>query len=183
MNVIRTELEGLVVIEPRVFEDQRGYFMESFLDYKFRDMVSDTLFVQENESKSDYGVIRGLHFQMPPFAQAKLVRVVSGKVWDVAVDIRKGSPTYGQHVGVELSSENKRQVFIPKGFAHGFSVLSETAILQYKCDSYYKPESEKAIAWNDPTLNIEWKIPIENIILSEKDKRNPSFKEISDILK
>lgn len=183
MNVIRTELEGLVVIEPRVFEDQRGYFMESFLDYKFRDMVSDTLFVQENESKSDYGVIRGLHFQMPPFAQAKLVRVVSGKVWDVAVDIRKGSPTYGQHVGVELSSENKRQVFIPKGFAHGFSVLSETAILQYKCDSYYKPESEKAIAWDDPVLNINWRIPAENIILSEKDKRNPSFKEVSDFLK
>ncbi len=183
MNVITTELEGLMIIEPRVFEDQRGYFMESFLDYKFRDMVSDTLFVQDNESKSDYGVIRGLHFQMSPFAQAKLVRVVSGKVWDVAVDIRRGSPTYGQHVGVELSSENKRQVFIPKGFAHGFSVLSDSAILQYKCDNYYKPESEKAIAWDDPVLNINWRIPAENIILSEKDKRNPSFEEVTDFLK
>lgn len=175
MNFITTDIEGLVIIEPKVFGDDRGYFMETFSEQLFREKVAHVEFVQDNESKSRYGVLRGLHFQLPPYEQAKLVRVVKGRAWDVAVDIRKGSATYGQYIGIELSEENKRQVFIPRGFAHGFSVLSDELIFQYKCDNYYHPESEGAIAWDDPTLNIDWKLPLTDIILSEKDKLNPSF--------
>lgn len=175
MNIITTDIEGLVIIEPKVFGDDRGYFMETFSEQLFREQVADVQFVQDNESKSKYGVLRGLHFQTPPHEQAKLVRVVRGKAWDVAVDIRKDSPTYGQYIGVELSEENKRQVYIPRGFAHGFSVLSEELIFQYKCDNYYHPESEGAIAWDDPLLNIDWKLPLGDIILSEKDKNNSPF--------
>ena len=176
MNIINTNLEDVIIIEPNVFGDERGYFMESFSEKWFRNNVYDTNFVQDNESRSRYGVLRGLHFQKPPFEQAKLVRVAMGKVWDIAVDIRDGSPTFGQYVGIELSAENKRQLFIPKGFAHGFSVLSQEVIFQYKCDQYYNPDAEDAIAWNDPTLAIDWKLPPEEIILSEKDKNNPFLK-------
>ena len=175
MNIITTDIEGLVIIEPKVFGDGRGYFMETFSEQLFRKQVADVQFVQDNESKSRYGVLRGLHFQLPPYEQAKLVRVVRGRAWDVAVDIRVSSPTYGQYIGVELSEENKRQVFIPRGFAHGFSVLSEELIFQYKCDNYYHPESEGAIAWDDPILDINWRLPLNDIILSEKDKNNPPF--------
>lgn len=178
MNVIQTTITGLLVIEPRVFADSRGYFFESFNLKEFREKVGDINFVQDNESKSSYGVLRGLHFQKDPFAQAKLVRVVKGRVLDVAVDIRKDSPTYGRHYSVELSDENHLQFFIPRGFAHGFSVLSEEVIFQYKCDNFYHPESEGAIAWNDPDLAIDWLIPEDKIILSEKDKRHPSFRSL-----
>lgn len=172
MKIIRTNIEGLLIIEPTIFEDSRGYFMESFSQKEFQKIVGKIDFVQENESKSKYGVVRGLHFQQGEYAQAKLVRVVIGSVLDVAVDIRVGSPTFGQHLAIELSEDNKRQLFIPRGFAHGFSVLSEEAIFQYKCDNYYNPQSEGAILWNDPQLNIDWKIPQENILLSDKDKTN-----------
>ena len=176
MTIIGTEIEGVVIIEPRVFGDARGYFFESF---NLRDFVEKTglnvNFVQDNESCSTYGVVRGLHFQCPPYAQAKLVRVVEGRVLDVAVDIRKDSTTYGRHVAVELSAENKRQFFLPKGFAHGFSVLSQTAVFQYKCDEYYHPESEGAIAWDDPTLAIDWGIAPSDVLLSEKDRHHISF--------
>lgn len=179
MEVIRTEIEGVVIIEPRIFRDERGYFYESFSAKEFAEKVSpDTVFVQDNQSCSSYGVVRGLHFQKPPHAQAKLVRVIEGRVLDVAVDIRKGSPTYGKHVAVELTGENHRQLFIPRGFAHGFAVLSPTALFQYKCDSFYAPQSEGAVIWNDPALGIEWWIPAEDIILSEKDKRHPLLKDI-----
>ena len=169
MNIIKTSIEGVVIIEPRLFKDERGYFFESFNQREFEEKVFKTTFVQDNESKSSYGVIRGLHYQKPPFAQSKLVRVVKGAVLDVAVDIRKGSPTFGQHVAVELTEENHRQFFIPRGFAHGFSVLSEEVIFQYKCDEFYHPEAEGAIAWNDTELGIDWKIPRDKVILSEKD--------------
>ena len=168
MNIITTEIEGLVIIEPEVFSDERGYFFESFSQREFEEKVCKTVFVQDNESKSIYGVLRGLHFQKPPFAQAKLVRVVSGKVLDVAVDIRKGSPTFGEHVSVELSGANKRQLFIPRGFAHGFAVLSNEAVFQYKCDNYYAPDYEDGILWNDPVLEIDWKIPMKDVILSKR---------------
>lgn len=170
MEIIKTGIEGIVIIAPRVFTDARGYFFESFSDKEFTEKVCPTTFVQDNESKSGYGVLRGLHFQRPPFAQSKLVRVVSGAVLDVAVDIRKGSPTFGRHVAVELTAENKRQLFIPCGFAHGFSVLSEEVVFQYKCDNLYAPKHEGAIAWNDPALSIDWKIPAEDVVLSEKDR-------------
>lgn len=169
MNIIKTYIEGVVIIEPRLFKDDRGYFFESFNQEEFQKKVGNITFVQDNESKSSYGVIRGLHFQKPPFAQSKLVRVVRGAVLDVAVDIRKGSPTFGKYVSVELTEDNHRQFFIPRGFAHGFSVLSEDVIFQYKCDNFYAPHSEGAIAWNDPDLGINWKIPVEKAILSEKD--------------
>lgn len=169
MQVIKTPLPGLVVIEPRLFVDERGYFFESFSEKKFREEVADVRFVQDNESRSSYGVVRGLHFQAPPYAQSKLVRVIVGAVLDVAVDIRKGSPTYGQHFSVELTAENHRQLFLPRGFAHGFSVLSEEVVFQYKCDNFYAPEAEGAIAWNDPDLGIDWRIPTSEIILSAKD--------------
>ena len=179
MNVIKTDIEGVVIIEPKVFGDSRGYFFESYSQRDFDAAVGQVRFVQDNESKSCYGVVRGLHFQKPPFAQSKLVRAVKGSVLDVAVDIRAGSPTFGKHVAVELSEENRRQLFIPKGFAHGFAVLSEEAVFQYKCDSFYAPGSEGAIAWDDPTLGIDWRIPLNKVILSEKDKHHPSLSKIN----
>lgn len=177
MEVIKTPIVGVVIIEPRLFKDARGYFFESFNQEEFKEKVCCTTFVQDNESKSSYGVIRGLHFQKPPFTQSKLVRVVKGAVLDVAVDVRKGSPTFGQHVAVELTAENHRQFFIPRGFAHGFSVLSEEVIFQYKCDNFYAPQSEGALAWNDPDLGINWGISMDRIILSEKDKKHPRLKD------
>jgi dTDP-4-dehydrorhamnose 3,5-epimerase len=177
MNIIRTEIPDVVIIEPRIFGDSRGYFFESFSEREFKEKVADVKFVQDNESRSCHGVVRGLHFQKPPHAQAKLVRVVKGRVLDVAVDIRKGSPTYGRHVEVELSEDNHRMVYIPKGFAHGFAVLSEDAVFQYRCDDYYAPETEGAISWNDPDLNIDWRLPSEQVILSAKDTSHPSFKD------
>ena len=178
MDIIETAIEGLVIIEPRLFQDDRGYFFESFNQIEFETKVCKTTFVQDNESKSNYGVIRGLHFQKPPFAQSKLVRVVKGAVLDVAVDIRKGSPTFGNYVSVELTEDNHRQFFIPRGFAHGFSVLSENAIFQYKCDNFYHSECEGKIAWNDMDLNISWRIPLEDIVLSSKDKDALPLKEV-----
>ena len=177
MNVINTEIPGVVIIEPRVFEDARGYFFESFSKRDFDAQVREVRFVQDNESKSSYGVLRGLHFQKPPHAQSKLVRVVKGAVLDVAVDIRKGSPTFGKHVAVELSEHNHRQFFIPRGFAHGFVVLTDEVIFQYKCDNFYAPHSEGAIAWNDPDLNIDWKVPADKVLLSAKDMNHPCLKD------
>jgi dTDP-4-dehydrorhamnose 3,5-epimerase len=177
MNIVETEIKGVFIIEPKVFGDNRGYFFESFSQREFESVIGPVTFVQDNQSKSSYGVVRGLHFQRPPHAQAKLVRVVKGKVLDVAVDLRKDSPTFGKYVAVELSDENHRQVFIPKGFAHGFSVLSEEAVFQYKCDEYYAPESEAAIAWDDRDLNIDWKVPAEDVVLSAKDRNHPTLKE------
>lgn len=180
MNIIKTDIEGVLIIEPKVFGDARGYFFESFNQKGFKEQTGvDVLFVQDNESCSSKGVVRGLHFQLPPYAQSKLVRVVEGTVLDVAVDIRKWSPTYGKHVSVELSAENKRQFFLPKGFAHGFAVLSERAVFQYKCDEYYHPEAEGAIAWDDPTLAIDWKIDKSQVLLSDKDHRHPLFKDFT----
>ena len=175
MEVIKTDIEGVLIIEPRVFQDARGYFFESFSRRDFERQVVpilgyDVRFVQDNESMSCYGVVRGLHFQRPPFAQSKLVRCVRGKVLDVAVDLRKGSPTFGQHVAAELSEENHRQFFIPKGFAHGFAVLSEVAVFQYKCDEFYHPEADAGIQLLDPALGIDWQVPAERMILSEKDR-------------
>jgi dTDP-4-dehydrorhamnose 3,5-epimerase len=169
MEIIKTAIEGLLVIEPRIFRDSRGYFFESFSQREFEEKIGKINFVQDNESMSSYGVMRGLHFQRPPFTQSKLVRCVKGRVLDVAVDIRKGSPTYGKHVAVELSEDNHRQFFIPRGFAHGFAVLSETAVFQYKCDNFYSPEADCGISIMDETLGIDWQIPLENAILSEKD--------------
>ena len=177
MNIIKTNIEGVVVIEPRVFEDERGYFFESFSEREFCAEVCDCHFVQSNEAKSSYGVVRGLHFQLPPHAQSKLVRVAKGRVLDVAVDIRKSSPTFGHYVAVELSDENHRQIFIPRGFAHGYSVLSEEAVVEYKCDNYYAPESEGAIAWDDAALAIDWQIPADKVVLSAKDKNHPTLAE------
>lgn len=171
MNVIKTAIDGVVIIEPRIFEDSRGYFFESFSQREFDEKVVPIRFVQDNESKSSYGVMRGLHFQRPPYTQSKLVRCVKGAVLDVAVDIRKGSPTYGQHVAVELSEDNHRQFFIPKGFAHGFAVLSEVAVFQYKCDEFYHPEVEGGINILDNSLGIDWKIPARLALLSEKDMK------------
>ena len=179
MEVIKTLIEGVVIIEPRLFKDDRGYFFEAFSQREFEEKVCKTTFVQDNESKSSYGVIRGLHFQKPPFAQSKLVRVVKGAVLDVAVDIRKESPTFGRHVAVELTEENHRQFFIPRGFAHGFSVLSEEVVFQYKCDNFYAPMCEGAIAWDDPELGIDWRIPMDKAILSEKDRKHPILKELN----
>ena len=177
MKVIGTEIEGVFILEPRVFGDDRGYFFESFSLKYFEEKVSKMVFVQDNESKSKYGVLRGLHYQLPPYTQAKLVRVVKGRVLDVAVDIRKGSPTFGKYVAVELSEENKLQFFLPKGFAHGFAVLSEEAIFQYKCDEYYAPDYEGAICYDDPDLGIDWRLPLKDIILSEKDKKHPRLRD------
>lgn len=177
MEIVTTAIEGVVLLKPRIFGDERGYFFESYSQREFEKQVCRTLFVQDNESKSCYGVVRGLHFQKPPYAQSKLVRVVKGRVLDVAVDIRKGSPTFGKHVSVELSEENKRQFFIPRGFAHGFAVLSEEAVFQYKCDNFYAPESEGSLAWDDPELGIDWRIPVEQVILSEKDRHHPRLGE------
>ena len=205
MKVIKTKIDGLVIIEPKLFVDERGYFFESFNQRDFTSVVGNVTFVQDNESKSSYGVLRGLHFQKPPFAQNKLVRCVKGAVLDVAVDIRKESPTYGQYVECLLCAHDEegtriakkyaghnfncqlstfncqlgQQLYIPKGFAHGFVVLSQQAVFQYKCDEFYHPEAEGAIAWNDPTINIDWQISAEDIILSAKDKSHPMLHDIT----
>lgn len=177
MNVIKTDIEGVVVIEPRVFDDARGYFFESYSKRRFDEAVRPVEFVQDNESMSTRGVIRGLHFQRPPFSQSKLVRCVRGAVLDVVVDIRRGSPTYGQHVAVGLTGENRRQLFVPRGFAHGFAVLSDEAVFQYKCDNYYHPESEGGISIADNSLGIDWRINPAEAILSDKDLRNPMLRD------
>ena len=189
MEVIKTDIEGVLIIEPRLFKDARGYFFESFSQREFDEKVGHIEFVQDNESMSSYGVMRGLHFQRPPYTQSKLVRCVRGAVLDVAVDIRKGSPTYGKHVAVELTEDNHRQFFIPKGldnhrqffipkgFAHGFAVLSETAVFQYKCDNFYHPEADGGISILDDSLGIDWRIPTDHAILSEKDTRHPLLKD------
>ena len=182
MEIIKTKIEGVVIIEPRVFEDARGYFFESFSQREFDEKITAILghkvvFVQDNESKSSYGVMRGLHFQNPPFPQSKLVRCVRGSVLDVAVDIRKGSPTYGQHVAVELTEDNHRQFFVPRGFAHGFAVLSKTAVFQYKCDEFYHPEADGGINILDDSLGIDWRIPKEQSLLSEKDTKHAMLKD------
>lgn len=181
INVIKTDIEGVVIIEPKVFGDERGYFMETWSQCDFDEQVRPIKFVQDNESKSRYGVLRGLHFQKGEHSQSKLVRVIKGRVLDVAVDIRKGSPTFGKHVKVELTGENHRQIFIPRGFAHGFVVLSDEAIFQYKCDNLYAPQSEGAIIWNDPTLGIDWQIPASDIMLSEKDKHHPLLDDCPEV--
>lgn len=184
MEVIKTAIDGVVIIEPKVFKDARGYFFESFSQREFDEKVAIPLFgkpiqfVQDNESMSSYGVMRGLHFQTPPFTQSKLVRCVRGAVLDVAVDIRKGSPTYGQHVAVELTEDNHRQFFVPRGFAHGFAVLSETAVFQYKCDNFYAPQADCGISIKDDSLGIDWKIPTENALLSEKDTHHAYLKDL-----
>lgn len=177
MNIIQTSIPGVVIIEPRLFKDDRGYFFESFSEREFNTQVREVKFVQDNESMSSYGVMRGLHFQRPPYTQSKLVRCVKGAVLDVAVDIRKGSPTYGQHVAVELTEENHHQFFVPRGFAHGFAVLSETAIFQYKCDNFYHPEADGGISILDDSLGIDWHIPTDHAILSEKDTKHPLLKD------
>ena len=177
MEVIKTAIDGVVIIEPKVFKDQRGYFFESFSQREFEAKVRKINFVQDNESMSSYGVMRGLHFQRPPYTQSKLVRCVKGKVLDVAVDIRKGSPTYGQHVAVELSEDNHRQFFVPRGFAHGFAVLSDTAVFQYKCDNFYAPQADGGISIKDESLVIDWKIPTDMVILSEKDTLHSCLKD------
>lgn len=178
MNIVKTEIDGLVILEPKVFGDNRGYFFESFSDRFFKENVCNTTFVQDNESKSIYGVVRGLHYQAPPFAQSKLVRVVKGRVLDVAVDIREGSPTFGKHVAVELTEENHRMFFIPRGFAHGFAVLSDEAVFQYKCDNYYAPDHEGRLAWDDADVGIDWKLPHTDVILSDKDRARTVLKEL-----
>lgn len=177
MEVIKTNIEGVVIIEPKVFKDARGYFFQSFSQREFEEKVRKINFVQDNESMSSYGVMRGLHFQCPPFTQSKLVRCVKGRVLDVAVDIRKGSPTYGQHVAVELTEENHRQFFVPRGFAHGFAVLSEIAVFQYKCDNFYAPEADGGINIKDESLGIDWQILTSNAILSDKDLKHAYLKD------
>ena len=181
INVIKTAIPEVLILEPKVFGDARGYFMESWSQRDFDAAVRPVKFVQDNESRSSYGVLRGLHFQKGACAQSKLVRVIEGRVLDVAVDIRKGSPTFGQYVAVELSGENHRQCFVPKGFAHGFVVLSQTALFQYKCDYPYAPEAEAAIAWNDPSLGIDWGIPEADILLSEKDRHHPFLADAPEL--
>ena len=183
MEVIKTELEGVVIIEPKIFRDARGYFFESFSQKEFEEKVRKIAFVQDNESMSSYGVMRGLHFQLPPFTQSKLVRCVKGKVLDVAVDIRKGSPTFGNHVSVELSEDNHRQFFVPRGFAHGFAVLSEIALFQYKCDNFYAPQADGGISILDGSLGIDWKLPTDKVILSEKDTRHPLLQDFDSPFK
>jgi len=180
MPFIKTDLPGLLVFEPNVFEDSRGYFFESYNEKVFLDAGIDFRWVQDNQSSSTYGVIRGLHYQLPPYAQSKLVRVLRGKILDVVVDIRKGSPAYGKSYCKVLSAKNKRHVFIPKGFAHGFSVLSEKAEVLYKSDGFYNKESEAGIMYNDPVLNIDWRIPAEDAIVSDKDKQHPSLKDCNN---
>lgn len=181
MKVITTDIEGVVILQPDVFGDNRGYFLESWSQPRFDEAVRPIRFVQDNESKSRYGVLRGLHYQKGKYAQSKLVRVVKGRVLDVAVDIRRGSPTFGRYVAVELSEENHLQLFIPRGFAHGFSVLSEEAVFQYKCDNLYAPDKEGAIAWDDPTIDIDWRLPAEDIVLSAKDAAHPTLTDATDL--
>lgn len=178
MNVIETALPEVKIIEPKVFEDQRGYFFESYNENTFQEKVMNTRFIQDNESKSTFGVLRGLHYQLPPYAQSKLVRVIKGKVLDVAVDIRKESPTFGKSISVELSEDNKKQLFIPRGFAHGYVVLSDEAIFSYKVDNKYAPEYERGIIYNDLELNVNWEIENDDVILSEKDKINKSIDKV-----
>ena len=178
MEIIKTEIEGVVILEPRIFKDERGYFFESFSQREFDEKVMPIRFVQDNESMSTYGVMRGLHYQKMPYTQSKLVRCTHGKVLDIVVDIRKGSPTFGQHVAVELSDDNHRQLFIPRGFAHGFAVLSDVAVFQYKCDNFYAPQAEAGIQLRDEDLGIDWKIPASEAILSEKDKNYPFLRDI-----
>ena len=175
MKFIKTAIPDVVIIEPTLFGDERGYFFESFKQNEIEKNLGDIKFVQENESKSSYGVLRGLHYQLPPNAQAKLVRVLKGKALDVAVDLRKSSPTFGQHIAVELTEENKKQLFVPRGFAHGFVCLSDEVIFSYKCDNYYSQKSEASILYNDETLNIDWKLNTKDVLLSEKDKIQPNF--------
>ena len=177
MKFVNTPIKGLVIIEPIVLGDDRGYFLESYNKKKFEEAIGEISFVQDNESKSSKGVLRGLHFQKPPYAQAKLVSCIEGKVLDVAVDIREGSETFGQHVTVELTGENKKQVFIPRGFAHGFLVLSESAIFAYKVDNSYAPTHDTGIRWDDPTLNIQWGVNESEVLVSEKDSKLPFFSE------
>lgn len=177
MKIIDTALEGVKIIEPRIFGDDRGYFFESWNEKKFSEAGIACNWVQDNESKSRFGVLRGLHYQAAPYTQAKLVRVIQGAVLDVAVDIRKGSPTFGQHVAVELSSENKRQLFVPRGFAHGFAVLSDEVIFAYKCDNTYMPSHERGIAFDDPDLGINWRVSVDKFILSAKDTVNPRLRD------
>ena len=177
MKVLSTALAEVVILEPTLFNDARGYFFESYLQRDFDMKVRPIHFIQDNESRSSYGVLRGLHFQIPPHAQSKLVRVIDGAVLDVAVDIRRGSPTFGLYVAVELSAQNHRQLFIPRGFAHGFSVLTDKAIVQYKCDNFYTPQNEGAIAWDDPDLGIDWGIPMDKVLLSEKDRLHSRLKD------
>ena len=177
MKIIETSIAEVVIIEPHLFKDKRGYFFESFSQREFETKVRTVNFVQDNESKSSYGVLRGLHFQKPPYAQSKLVRVIKGAVLDVAVDIRKGSPTFGRFISVELAEENHWQLFIPRGFAHGFSVLTDEVIFQYKCDNFYFPQSEAALAWNDPDIAIDWGIPMDKILLSDKDRHHVRLKD------
>ncbi len=184
MHITKTRIDGILILEPKVFNDARGYFFESFSQREFDEKVAPLLghtvhFVQDNESMSSYGVMRGLHFQLPPFTQSKLVRCVKGRVLDVAVDLRKGSPTYGQHAAVELTEDNHRQFFIPHGFAHGFAVLSETAVFQYKCDQFYHPEAEGGIAITDRSLGIDWQLPTDHALLSDKDTRHPMLKDFN----
>ena len=179
MEIIKTDIEGLIIIKPQIFKDSRGYFFESFSQREFNEKVTPIQFVQDNESCSSYGVMRGLHFQKPPYSQSKLVRCVKGSVLDVAIYIRKGSPTYGKHVAVELSAENHLQFFIPKGFAHGYAVLSKEAIFQYKCDEFYTPKSEGGIQLMDESLGINWPISADDAILSDKDKKYPKLSEIT----
>lgn len=179
MNVINTEIEGVFIIEPRIFCDARGYFFESFSKREFDEKIGPVDFVQDNESCSTRGVMRGLHFQRPPYSQAKLVRCVKGSVLDVAVDLRTGSPTFGRHVAVELSEDNHRQFFIPRGFAHGFAVLSDIAVFQYKCDNYYHPEADGGVSITDPSLGIDWRIDLSEAILSDKDLRHPLLKDFT----
>ena len=181
INVIQTTIPGAVILEPRVFGDSRGYFFESWSERDFNAAVRPVRWVQDNESKSSYGVLRGLHFQTGRHSQSKIVRVVSGRVLDVAVDIRRGSPTFGKFVACELSGENHRQFFIPRGFAHGFAVLSLEAVFQYKCDNFYEPSAEGAIAWNDPSLGIDWGLPEADILLSEKDKHHPLLADAPEL--
>ena len=178
MNVIKTEIDGLLILEPKVFGDSRGYFFESWSKARYEEAGINCEFVQDNESKSSFGVLRGLHWQAMPYTQAKLVRVISGAVLDVAVDIRKGSPTYGRHVAIELSEENKRQLYIPKGFAHGFAVLSQEAVFAYKCDAPYAPQYERGMRFDDPALGIDWRVTPEQWNFSAKDKLHPLFKDI-----
>ena len=188
MQIIKTAIEGVVIIEPRIFKDARGYFFESFSQKEFKEKVMPINFVQDNESMSSYGVMRGLHYQKMPYTQSKLVRCVKGAVLDVAVDIRKGSPTFGQHVAVELTEENHRQLFVPRGFAHGFAVLSETAVFQYKCDNFYAPQADAGIQLMDEELGIDWRIPTAEALLSEKDLKHPCLRDavldfdINDVL-
>jgi dTDP-4-dehydrorhamnose 3,5-epimerase len=177
MNVIETYFPGFKIVEPKVFEDGRGYFYESYNAAKYREAGIDIEFIQDNQSKSSYGVTRGLHYQLNPKAQTKLIRALQGTIWDVVVDLRKNSPTFGRWLGFELSEENKRQLLIPKGFAHGFSVLSEVAVVLYKCDEYYSPADERGIIYNDPFLSIDWKIDTSRMILSAKDMKHPIFEE------